>query len=400
MNKSNTNGQMSNQQGRKGGRRRSNRRRPNFIGPLNRLDIARDLSTTSYNGPMQGRGRPPRPRQEQRASVAAAYATRASGGKPIIRGSHDRVTIRHKEFLSNIYGNLTWAQVLFLALNPGLPNVFPWLATQAQSWQRYKFKRLCFRYLARCGSSQQGSVQMVPDYDAADVAPQSEAIASNYQDVVEDAPWKDLVCELDVAAMHPKGVEKFIRVANLAANLDVKTYDVGNFFLATTDSSAAAAPFGKLWVEYEVELITPQLNAQGISIQQFQLYSSPTPTSASPFGNAANPPAELANSANLVVVAVASSVVTFLQAGMFLVTLQYDGTTCSVAAPVLSANALSYFFQSGGNGTSNYVSEQILTATVGSTITYAVTLTAGAGVVLMVTQLPGAFENESFPAAL
>jgi len=47
----------------------------------------------------------------------------------------------------------------------------------------------------------------------------------------------------------------------LLANLDIKTYDVGNFFAATTDGTAVN--WGKLWVEYDCELKVPQLNPSG-----------------------------------------------------------------------------------------------------------------------------------------
>jgi len=61
--------------------------------------------------------------------------------------------------------------------------------------------------------------------------------------------------------MHPIGPKKFVRTAGLAANLDVKTYDAGTLFVGTIDGTAVN--WGKLWVEYDITLYTPQLQPQG-----------------------------------------------------------------------------------------------------------------------------------------
>jgi hypothetical protein len=118
----------------------------------------------------------------------------------------------------------------------------------------------------------------VPDYDAADPAPTTETIASTYNGAVEDAVWKDSCCELDVKMFR----ELFIRTGALAQNLDIKTYDIGNFFSCTTDASSAS-PIGKLWVEYDIELINPQLPATGISTTA-TVISGGTVTVANPLG--------------------------------------------------------------------------------------------------------------------
>jgi len=101
---------------------------------------------------------------------------------------------------------------------------------------------------------------MAPDYDAADVAPVSEQIISNYAEIVEDAPWKDICCVLRPSGMHALGPKKFVRFSTVAST-DIKTYDVGTLFLATVDGTAVN--WGKLWVEYDIEFFEPQLNPLG-----------------------------------------------------------------------------------------------------------------------------------------
>jgi hypothetical protein len=104
---------------------------------------------------------------------------------------------------------------------------------------------------------------MAPDYDASDVQPVSEQIMSNYAEIVEDAPWKDICCVLRPSGMHAIGPKKFVR-SGLVPGQDLKTTDVGSIILATVDGTAVN--WGKFWVEYDIEFFEPQLNPNGSSL--------------------------------------------------------------------------------------------------------------------------------------
>jgi hypothetical protein len=222
---------------------------------------------------------------------------------------------------------------------------------------------------------------LVPDYDAADAAPSSEQIASSYEDVEEDAPWKDIECELRPSSLHALGPSKFIRTGALAAGLDIKTYDAGNFFLCTTDGTAVN--WGKLWVEYDVTLLTPQLNPAGGGVIAAQGITSTTPTTASFLAN----PVQVAGSASIV--SAAADVLTFNQAGQFLVVYAIGATTAtSSSSPAAGAGGVISINSIGGSGTATMVQETIMTAVVGSTLTYNNTVVAGTAATLVVSQLP------------
>jgi len=129
-----------------------------------------------------------------------------------------------------------------------------------------------------------GSIILAPDYDASDGAPISEQVVDQYEDAKEDVPWKNLECILNVSAMHNTGPRKYIRFGSLSSNQDIKMYDVGTMFVFTVDS-AAAASWGKLWVEYEIELHTPQLPSGGSNFSyQLAVNGLTTLTAAEPFG--------------------------------------------------------------------------------------------------------------------
>jgi len=199
------------------------------------------------------------PRKQTQKSVSAAYATGQSTGKAqVYRNSVDSCRIVHRELVGSIIGSAAFTVASTLAINPGLSASFPWLSTQAQGWEKYRFNSLKLCYYTRTGSNIPGSVILSPDYDAAEAAPVNEAVACASYGTEEDAPWKD------ISLVHDPGMLatlRYVRTGALAANLDIKTYDVGNDFVCTIDGTAVA--WGKLWFEYDITLFDPQLPPGG-----------------------------------------------------------------------------------------------------------------------------------------
>jgi hypothetical protein len=221
----------------------------------------------------------------QPVGASAAYSTGVSTTRPKISMGNNMCNVKHKEFIGNVTGSSAFTQSFELSLNPGIAATFPWLSVMAQNWQAYRFKKLRFYYLTRTGSNIPGSVILCPDYDAADVAPISEQVIDSYEDAKEDAPWKNIDCPLNPIAMHLLGPKKFIRLGNLPANQDVKTFDVGNMFVYTVDGTAVN--WGKVWVEYDVDLYTPQLPPGGSSFTQVApIVGATSTTAAEPLGTA------------------------------------------------------------------------------------------------------------------
>jgi hypothetical protein len=270
---------------------------------------------------------------QTQVSVAANYATGQSGKAPMIKATRDSCNIVHRELLSNVSATADSNFDLFasFALNPGLSATFPWLASQAQNWETYRFKKLRFCYYTRTGSTTVGSVVFVPDYDAADPAPANEQIASTFQDVREDAPWKDITIPLRTAEMHQPGMRKYIRTGALAANLDIKTYDSGNLFIFTVDSTAAN-PWGKLWVEYDVDLFTPQsLSSTPVGISGGTLSGGGAQSGANPIGTTPT----LSGLSSFLTVS--SGTLTFQKTGQYIV--GYKGAGSVMSALVQSGTA-------------------------------------------------------------
>jgi hypothetical protein len=349
--------------------------------PTRRMRKARQPQVVAAPAPrnsnLQG---PSRPR-----AAPSAYSVAQGTSEPRISAqTRDGVRIVHRELVASIVGTANFNVGTTLALNPGITASFPWLSSQAQGWEQYRFNKLRFCYYSRCATSTPGSIMMVPDYDAADAAPTTEQIASAYRDVEEEVPWTpEFSCSLNVAAMHPDGRRKFVRFGNLAANLDIKTYDVGNMFVCTTDGSATN--WGKLWVEYDVSLFVPQLQPAGVpsnplggSFSQGGSVTNVVPFGTAPVASAANTGVTMTGTAG------SNNVLTVAQAGTYLLTVEYTGTGVVLSTPTagtgVTLTQLISFVNSGlTQGTLTY--EVVSTVTNGTiTITESASTTISAAV--------------------
>ena len=153
-----------------------------------------------------------------------------------------------------------------LRLNPASSATFPWLSTIAGSYESFRFKKLHFEYITRAPSTFAGSVIMAPDYDAADGSPVTESVLSQYKGAVEDVPWKNMILIVQPGLMNRAYKAHFICDDGRFAltKQDVKTLDPGQFFLGC--DGVGPSKWGKLWVDYEVELINPQSPTLGPSV--------------------------------------------------------------------------------------------------------------------------------------
>jgi len=180
-------------------------------------------------------------------------------------------------------GNGAFTQLASIALNPGLNTSFPWLSNEASGWEKYRFDKLRYIWVPAVGTQVAGDIIMGPDYDAADAAPYGETALSSYQDTEEGNVWCRFAATLDPKSMNDNMRDKYLRFGNLGPNLDVKTYDSGNFFLYSSDDTAANT--GKLWVEYDVTLINPQVPPGGFQASGVLVSGGGSVASATPFGS-------------------------------------------------------------------------------------------------------------------
>lgn len=180
-------------------------------------------------------------------------------GKPVVSSSisgDGSIRVRHREYLYDVLGATNFT-VSVIPINPGL-TTFTWLSQLANLYESYVFNSLSFDYESVSGTGQSGSIMMAIDFDAADSAPVTKQEIMTMQGAVRTAPWQS--CVYDAASQNLKkfGIQRYVRFGPLEQNLDIKTYDVGNLFVAVTGAPSSAC--GEVYVTYDVTLHTPQPN--------------------------------------------------------------------------------------------------------------------------------------------
>jgi hypothetical protein len=177
------------------------------------------------------------------------------------QGNSCRIT--HTEFIGTIVSlGQAFQLIKRLRCNPGSSSTFSWLATQAVHWETFKFIKLIFRFQNTCPTTTGGDIVISPDYDSADgnvAAALTEQQVYNNVDTIMSSVWKEIHMKLD-----PKKLNRLFKSHAIMSDLrfantvqDQKTIDPAqvNLFL---DAVPAATICGKLFVDYIVELQTPQ----------------------------------------------------------------------------------------------------------------------------------------------
>jgi hypothetical protein len=266
-------------------------------------------------------------KRHEPTGAAAAYSSGLSTSKPtIIRTKDDTVVIKHTELVHLVQGTVAYGATS-IPIQPGLPSTFTWLATQCNGWEKYRFRSLKAVYYTRTGTNASGSLMLVPDYDAADSPPADARTASSFHGCADDAPWKTISCNFDMK----RSRELFLRYGPLTANLDIKTYDFANLYICTGDGSAI--PWGKVYLEYEIELLNPQ--AVSVTYAGGSIFGSVGTTPANVFGTTPS----LSPGANVVsVTAVGSIALTNLVVGQeYFIYFNVVGTGITALATTLSS---------------------------------------------------------------
>jgi len=211
---------------------------PNFIGPLNQNEFRVQRGDMSVSAPI-------------------AKSVIRQGSKPRMQGlPNGDILISHREFISDISGSVAFTNNTF-AVNPGQNGTFPWLNAIAQRFESYNFEKLVFEFETQSATSATGTVLITLDYDAADAAPVNKTQALGYRSSVRSPPWascKHTSMREDLS----KNKSSFVRSGALAANLDIKLYDIANAYVST-QGQAGTSLIGELYVEYSVRFYTPLL---------------------------------------------------------------------------------------------------------------------------------------------
>jgi hypothetical protein len=233
-------------------------------------------------------------------------------------GKNGSRVVRFKEYVQDIPGSVLFGITSF-ACNPGLSNLFAWLSGQALFYQEYTVKNLKFCFETEKATTLSGKVMYAFLQDSSDPAPASKQEMLENLLKASGAIWEPFCLPISMKNFPALGKSRFIRSGNLAPNLDVKTYDLGQLVVAT-QGMADTSLVGELYVEYEIELRTPlQSSAQIASALSAKVVGNGTITNVAPYGVTPIITGGLDISAT-------GSTLTFNKVGQYLVLLEYVGT--------------------------------------------------------------------------
>lgn len=187
----------------------------------------------------------------QRAVNAPSARNRSS-----VQTGTQNIRVRECERFASVDGFSPYTIVRSSALNPGITQMFPWLAKLGRMFDKYKVHSVTFRYKNVVGTSSNGNVIMSFDFDTLDASPLTAVQQTQSTVYVDGAPWRLLEMSLPKSMLKQ---EYFIRTAATVSNsIDLKTYDIGRLHVATEGCSDALQ--GYLEIDYDIELIGKSSN--------------------------------------------------------------------------------------------------------------------------------------------
>jgi len=172
------------------------------------------------------------------------------------------IRYQHQEFLGDVTSSADWELTQF-RVNPGLPESFPWLATIASSFQKYRINGLVFYLrstssvaIASTDNLALGTVLGAYQYNLYDAPPSSKVDMLALSGSLSGKPSEDHIYAMECAPSKNPFDVKLVRHTGVVD--DVAKYDHAIFNLATYGFPGEYA-LGELWVSYDITLMAPKI---------------------------------------------------------------------------------------------------------------------------------------------
>jgi hypothetical protein len=222
----------------------------------------------------------------RRKAAPAAVGMVSRSGAPKITRKNDSITVAHREYLRDIVSDPfnEFAYDVF-RINPSDATTFPFLSAIADEYESYRFISLKAHYVPGCGSSQGGHVILGMDYDASDPTDNTtkqQMLA--WKSSVSGQMWEPLTLVCDPKDLHKIGPVRYNAAVQSSNTAQVVVQDAANLYVATTQTNGLTlngtffnqVELGQLWIEYVVELQTPQLQGATLNSSAYPEKSGPT----------------------------------------------------------------------------------------------------------------------------
>lgn len=177
------------------------------------------------------------------------------------------IVISHREYVRDIKSSIDFKSTTF-PLNPGCPDLFPWLSQIANLYEEYEFLGMVFEYRSLSAtavgttSAGMGAIITATDYDVLDTSFLNKRAMEAAEFSVSGVPYSTFIhpieCDPQRNVLSKGYVVPNIRVATDAPG-DPRLSVLGNFTLATVGQQTDTDSVGELWVSYHIRLSRPIL---------------------------------------------------------------------------------------------------------------------------------------------
>lgn len=229
----------------------------------------------------------PKPRRKpvrRQTKIPAAVAVISRPRAPKFSGRRDGgVIIKHSELSRNVIGSIIFAinnAPVGFAINPGNEDLFPWLTSVAMSYETYRFRKLHFRYEPLVPTTSPGAVYLAVDYDAAEQAPGTKYDMMAYKSATRGSVWSPFNMPLAASDLGTSVPARYtLDHYPITTQIDIRMYNLGNLFIGAEGCESDGAVLGEIWVDYEVELFTPQKPAEDLRTAAIEVQGPVSATS-------------------------------------------------------------------------------------------------------------------------
>lgn len=251
--------------------------------------------------------------------------------------------IRHREYITDIIssGTANTFKLQNFFINPGLGTVFPWLSALAQQYQEwvpkgivFEFKTLSADAIASSTNNTLGGIIMSTNYNSAATNFVNKQQMDNTEYTTSCKPSESIYHAIECAPHQNVMPDMYVRTGAVPSGQDQKTYDLGNFQIASFGVQGTSVVLGELWVSYDVELRKPILTAASGADVLTDHYVLGTVTNAHPLGTASVLRAGSSIGGTIDVGGNTYSFDPLLQEGTFLVSYCVNGANAVINPPV------------------------------------------------------------------
>lgn len=202
---------------------------------------------------------------------------------PYIRNSNiaeNALVISHKEYIGDVVTSATPGAFTIkgFPINVGLARTFEWLTQIAMNYEQYVLEGLlfCFKSFSadalNSTNTALGNVIMATNYNPYNAPFADKAEMEGYEFSTSFKPSMSAIHPVECSPYQTPVSELYVRTGTAPSGADLRLYDLGTFYIATTGFQGASVNIGELWVTYQVALLKPKLyQALGLGEDAFRV---------------------------------------------------------------------------------------------------------------------------------